>query len=127
MYISDDRNHIKIEGINFIRLDMRRIKKVIDSKQKNPEYNNFIATLILVLGSKKFDVYLPSKSYPKIFYRLFPKRIIANTVQMKFIGETIGFTEKTSPWLFHKSKKYLKKVEQFTFYDFSYLNLEQQI
>lgn len=126
MFVSNDKNHIEIEGINFVRVILRDIKKVANNeKNKNPDYMRSISFILLTLGTQKYDVYLVAPSYPKIIYSLFRKTIINNCILNQFEGIYIGWSVGMKPWLSKNNHLYRKEINGFSFYDFSYLNINQ--
>lgn len=124
MYISNDQNIIEIEGIYFIRLNMSGIKKAVNYKHKNKLYYTFISIIMLAIASQKYDIYLPVKSYLPIFYKIFRKEIIADTIVSKFNGIERCFSNKSQPWLFENAQWYRQNFGEFSFFDFSYLNVD---
>lgn len=124
MYVSNDQDIVEIEGIYFIRLDMRGIKRAVNYKHKNKLYYTFISIIMLAIASQKYDIYLPVKSYPKIFYKMFRREIISDTIVSKFNGTERAFSNKLQPWLFANAQWYRQNFEGFSFFDFSYLNID---
>lgn len=127
MYVSNDQDIIEIEGIYFIRLDLRGIKRAVNYNHKNKLYNTFISIIMIAIISQKYEIYLPVKSYPKIFYKIFRKEIIANTIVSKFNGIERCFSNRLQPWLFANAQWYSQNFGGFSFFDFSYLNFDDLI